>query len=79
MRSCVLVSLESEDGAQCVDIFEREDGSFGFEQYRTEFDGMSRWQSLGRFSQLSFASGEQAFNAAKQRVPWLDRTESWRW
>jgi len=58
---------------QCVDIFERADGSFAFEQYRSEFDGESRWQSLGRYSQLSFASREEALDAARRRVPWLDR------
>jgi hypothetical protein len=79
MRSTVLVSFEAEDAAQCVDIFEREDGTFGFEQFRREFDGASRWQSLSKYSQLSFASGEEALRSARQRVPWLDPTEAWRW
>jgi hypothetical protein len=79
MRNTVLVSFEAEDGAQCVDIFEREDGTFGFEQYRGESDGTSRWQSLSKYSQLSFTSGEQALHLAKQRVPWLSQTEVWRW
>ena len=57
MRSTVLASFETVDGTQCVDVFKREDGTFGFEQYRSESDGASRWQSLGKYSQLSFGSG----------------------
>jgi len=75
----VLVSFEADQGSQCLDIFKREDGTFGFEQYRAESDGSSRWQSLGRYSLLSFASGEEALGVAKQRVPWLDQAETWRW
>ena len=79
MRSKVLASLETQDGSQCVDFFLREDGSFGFEQYRGEYDGATRWQSLGKYAQLSFGSGKEALQAAKQQVPWLDQGEVWRW
>jgi hypothetical protein len=75
----VLASLETEDATQCVDFFLREDGTFGFEQYRSEYDGSSRWQCLGRYSQLTYASGQEALQAAKQHVPWLRREERWRW
>ena len=58
MRNTVLASIETEDGSQCVDFFLREDGTFGFEQYRGEYDGATRWQSLGKYAQLSFSSGQ---------------------
>ena len=79
MASTVLASFETGDGTQCVDVFRREDGTFGFEQYRSESDGGSAWQSLGKFSRLSFSSGEEALHLAKQRVPWLSPSETWRW
>ena len=79
MRCTVLASLETEDGTQCVDLFVREDGTFGFEQYRSEYDGSSRWQGLGKYSRLTYASGPEALHAAKQHVPWLRREEVWRW
>ena len=75
----VLASIETDDGAQCVDFFLREDGTYGFEQYRGEYDGPSRWQSLGKYSRLIFASGQEALDAAQQFVPWLSRKEVWRW
>jgi hypothetical protein len=75
----VLASFEDAEGAQCVDVFERADGTFGFEQYRSEADGNSRWQSLNKYSQLCFASGAEALGAAKERVRWLNPAEVWRW
>lgn len=75
----MLASLETQDGTQCVDFFVREDGTFGFEQYRGDYDGPSRWQSLGKYSELSFASGKDALHAARQHVPWIDPAEVWRW
>jgi len=79
MKSTVLASLQTEDGRQCVDFFLREDGTFGFEQYRGEYDGASRWQSLSKYSQLSFVSGQEALRVAKQHVSWLGKAEVWRW
>lgn len=75
----MLASLETEDGSQCVDFFLREDGTFGFERYRGEHDGATRWQSLGKYAQLSFSSGQEALRVAKQHVSWLNPVETWRW
>lgn len=79
MSSKVLASFEDHFGSQCVDIFIRENGTFGFEEFRSASDGDGRWQSLGKHSRLSFASGEQALLEAKKRVAWLENTGSWRW
>ena len=65
--------------AHGVDIFSREDSSFGFEEFRGETDGAARWQSLDRHGALVFASGQEALSAAQERVAWLDKSESWRW
>ena len=79
MSNKVLASFENRFGSHCVDIFVRENGTFGFEEFRGEADGSGRWESLGRHSQLSFASGEEALLDAEQRVAWLENTGPWRW
>lgn len=79
MRMTVLASMETDDRTQCVDFFVREDGTFGFEQFRAEFDGSGRWQSLSRYGQRAFGSGEETLQAAKQQISWLSRDEVWRW
>ena len=75
----VLASFEDHFRSQCVDVFVRENGTFGFEEFRGESDGGGRWQSLGKYSQLSFASGELALREAEQRVAWLEDIGPWRW
>lgn len=75
----VLTSFEDPFHAECVDIFRRADGSFGFELFRAESDGGRRWQSLGRFGHLVFASGEDALSDAKRYVSWLGDVGPWRW
>ena len=79
MPSIVLASLDNSDGTHCVDVFVREDGSFGFEEFRAEFDGGARWQSLGKYAALTFASGRAAHAVAQEQVGWLSKSESWRW
>jgi hypothetical protein len=79
MSNKVLASFEDQFGSRCVDIFIRENGTFGFEEFRGESDGSCRWQPLGRHAHLSFASGEEALLEAKRRVVWLENTGAWRW
>lgn len=75
----VLASFEDSFSAHCVDVFVRENGTFGFEEFRSESDGDGRWQSLGKYSQLSFDSGEQALREAEQRITWFENIGPWRW
>jgi hypothetical protein len=75
----VLASFETVDGSHCVDVFVREDGSFGFEEFRGETDGDARWQSLGKYAALAFSSGEAALSSAQEQMPWLSKSEVWRW
>lgn len=75
----VLASFEDSFSAYCVDVFIRENGTFGFEEFRSESDGDGRWQSLGKYSRLSFCSGEEALREAEQRVAWLESMGPWRW
>lgn len=78
MKPVVLASFEDDERLRCVDVFRRHDGTFGFEHYRSEADG-SRWQSLGPYAQLTFATGAEALAAAKSTVAWLDPALAWRW
>ena len=61
------------------DVFKRDDGSFGFEEFRGESDGAARWQSLSKYGTLMFPSGEAALASAKAHVPWLRQSEIWRY
>ena len=67
----VLQSINSEDGAFCVDIFKRPDGSFGFDIFRRDAEDPSGWFPVGHFSDQVFDSPEAARMAATQNVSWF--------
>ena len=71
MPNTVLRSLENPYGDYCVDVFTREDGTFGFEEYRSDPEDGATWHSLHRYSSQVFSSQEGALAAAKSCVPWL--------
>jgi hypothetical protein len=70
-RLRVLTSLENNAADRCVDIFVRADGTFGFEEYRRDYEDANEWFPLHKYSMLIFDSEEAALAEAKARVPWL--------
>ena len=71
MSDRVLASLENPGGDRCVDVFVRADRSFGFEEFRRDPEDGGIWQRLGKYSQLAFASEEEALACARSYVAWL--------
>ena len=72
MSSVVLTSIETFEGDRCVDIFEREDGTFGFEEFRRDPETASGWFKTGNFGQKIFLNEATAFEGARQSVQWVD-------
>jgi hypothetical protein len=70
-ENTVLHSFETPDGAQCVDLFKRPDGSCGFETYRRDAEDARGWFATGSYSRLSVPSETAARKAAVSAVPWL--------
>ena len=54
-----------------MDIFERADGTFGFEECRRDYEDAGEWFPLGEYSRLIFDTEADALAEAKARVPWL--------
>jgi hypothetical protein len=71
MGNTVLASFENPFGDYCVDAFVREDGTFGFEEYRRDPEDAGTWHSLHRYSRQVFSSQEDALAAARACVAWL--------
>lgn len=67
----VIRSTEAPGGLLCVDVFERTDGSFGFELYRREPQDGRGWYPVGHFAGLVFANVTSAEQAAVSAVPWM--------
>lgn len=71
MRKLVLDSIATPDGGRCVDVFRRDDGSFGFEVYRCDSEALSGWFPIGGFADRAFATEAAARAAAAGVAPWL--------
>ena len=69
-------SFENDLEDRCVDFFVRNDGTFGFEEYRRDHEEGGRWSKVGQFSGTHFSSLEAAKTSAKYLVPWLP-SSSW--
>ena len=70
-RNKVLTSVNRDGDVECVDIFERADGDFGFGHYRRDPEDGRGWFELGAFSAERFATRAEAETAAMAAVPWL--------
>jgi hypothetical protein len=71
MTQRVQRSLESPFGDYCVDIFVRDDGTYGFEEYRRDPEDGGGWYSLQRYSGQVFHAEDDAIAQAKESVEWL--------
>ena len=71
MRKTVIRSFETRDGDRCVDIFQREDLSFGFEIYRRDPEALTGWFPIGESSSRKFLSQHAAHNVASKYAPWM--------
>lgn len=71
MKNLVLRSLETPDGAHCVDLFRRKDGSYGFEIYRRDAETLDSWFAIGGFAQQRFSTELDAISAAERHAPWI--------
>ena len=71
MGDKVLASLENAFGDYCIDVFVRADGTFGFEEYRSDPEDNGTWHSLHRYSRQVFDSEADALARAKACVAWM--------
>ena len=70
-KNRVLRSINAEGETRCVDIFQRPDGSFGFEEFRRDSEDNRGWFPIGRHDRTRFSSADDALTAARSRVVWL--------
>jgi hypothetical protein len=69
--STVVASPESPDGTRCVDLIERDDGSFTFKECRRDPEDGGRWTLIADFSSTAYATREAALDAAAAKIPWF--------
>jgi hypothetical protein len=67
----VVASPESADGTRCVDLIERDDGSFVFKEFRRDPEDGGRWTLMMDFSSTSYATRDAALDAAAAKIAWF--------
>ena len=68
----VIHSINHDGDTICVDVFQRPDGSFGFEEFRRDPEDGRGWFAIGYYGKEAFTSVEAALDAAAKRVGWFD-------
>ena len=71
MPNKVLKSLQNQAADRCVDIFVRDDGTFGYEEYRRDHEDNRGWFPLHRYSHQIFDTEERALAQAQSTVAWM--------
>jgi len=66
----VVHTIWNADKDQRVDIFQREDGTFGFEELRYATEGQA-WRPFGRYCESFKETLEAAIFEASSRVQWV--------
>lgn len=68
----VIQSINYDGDTICVDIFQRPDGSFGFEEFRRDPEDGRGWFAIGHYGYADFTTALAALDAAKARIGWLE-------
>jgi hypothetical protein len=67
----VFVSVEDPEHNRCVDFFSRENGSYGFEEFRRDIEDGGQWTPVHYYSGVAYLSPAEALDAAERCVHWL--------
>ena len=71
-KHTVLLSKNMFGDSVCVDIYQRADGTFGFEEFRRDSEDGRGWFPIGHYSQNVYVSIEETKQAALSSVGWLE-------
>ena len=72
-KKLVLRSINNMNESLCVDIFQRKDSSYGFEEYRRDLESNEGWYKIGCFGEITFNTEEEAYKNACRSVAWLSK------
>jgi hypothetical protein len=70
----VLESIENDQHDRCVDLFQRTDGTWGFQEFRRDPEDSGAWTQMAYHAAAIHPSRQAARTAALRAVTWL--TES---
>ena len=68
----VIRSINNIDESLCVDIFRREDNTFGFDEFRREKETNEGWYKIHSYGHNIYLTEQEAYNHAYKNILWLN-------
>ncbi len=70
-KQFVIRSINNIDESLCVDIFQREDNTFGFDEYRRDKETNEGWYKIHSYGHNIYLTEQEAFDNACKNILWL--------
>lgn len=70
----VIRSFEDDSGMQCLDIAQHDEDRFTFKVFRKDPEDEGKWTLVADYSQTVYPSERDAYQAACDKLPWLNRS-----
>ena len=70
-KKIVVRSINNSDQSLCIDIFKRNDNTFGFEEYRRDKETYEGWYKVNIYEHNIYLTEKEAFTNAFKYVHWL--------
>ena len=70
-KKFVIHSINNSDQSLCVDIFIRNDKTYGFEEYRRDKETYDGWYKVKMYEHNIYLTEKEAFSNACKYVHWL--------
>ena len=67
----VIYSVNNFDETKCIDLFQRKDKSFGYQEYRRDKETYEGWYKVASYEDMIFLTKEEAYNSACKNIGWL--------
>ena len=67
-KKFVIRSINNSDQSLCVDIFKRNDNTFGFEEYRRDKETYEGWYKVKMYEHNIYLTEKEAFSKACKYV-----------
>ncbi len=67
----VVRSVNEPFGPLCLDVFQRPDGTYSYEEYRRDPETCEGWFPVGFHSETRFSTLQDALDDAEQKVAWF--------
>ena len=75
-KKLVIRSINNSDQSLCVDIFQRKDKTYGFEEYRRDKETYEGWYKVHSYGHFIYFSEQEAFTNAHKNIHWLREQNS---